>query len=124
MIRPLAYKTITKLCIASAILLLWNRFVESVVSMGDLLFIVAVFFLLLCWFRYLRMDGFSIHHLLEEKEKKTKKVHVQRDIVDFVDEKIVSFQELEEDERDVVVLLSYGICALMFGIISLLWMVL
>ncbi len=127
MIRPLIYKTITKCSIVLVISLLWDNFINTAKIMSlteDVFFIVGLIFVLFSWFQYLRLDGFTIHHLLEEKEKKPIKKHWKKDIVDFVDEKIVSFDELDDDERVVVVLFSNLISGLIFVVISLVALVL
>lgn len=51
----------------------------------------------------------TIHHLLEEFKgmgKRQKKIHSTRSIIDYADEKIVSFEELEPEERTYCSLLS------------------
>ena len=127
MIRPLVYKTVTKCSIVLVICLLWNRFINTSKTMSmteDVFFIVGMIFALFSWFQYLRLDGFSVHHLLEEKEKTPTKKHVKKDIVDFVDEKIISFHELDDDERVVVVMFSNLISGLIFVMISLVALIL
>ena len=57
--------------------------------------------------------------VLIKKRKRKEKKHVKKDIADFVDEKIVSFDELEEEEKVVVNLLSNFISGLIFVLISL-----
>ena len=75
----------------------------------------GIFFLALAWFQYLRLDGPRFHHLLEEKkEKKKKKQHFTKDIVDFADEKIISFSELSDEERVVCRFLGDLLCAALF----------
>ena len=51
--------------------------------------------------RSVALDGLTIHHLLEEFKgiKPQKKFHATRSIMDYADEKIVSFEELEPEER-------------------------
>ena len=127
MIRPLVYKTVTKCSIVLVISLLWDRFINTSKAMSmveDVFFIVGLIFLLFSWFQYLRLDGFTIHHLLEEKEKKPRKKHVKKDIIDFVDEKIVFFDELDDEERVVVVLFSNLISGFIFVVISLIALIL
>ena len=56
-----------------------------------------------------RLDGVTIHHLLEEFKdmgKRKKKFHSTRSIVDYADEKITSFEELEPEERTYCSMLS------------------
>ena len=98
--------------------LLWDRFInrEQYYSLVEFAFFVAgAFFLALAWFQYLRLDGARIHHLMEEKqEKKKKKQHFTKDIVDFADEKVISFSELSDEERIVCRFLGDLLCAVLF----------
>lgn len=123
MIRPMIYQSVTKIVIALVLALLWNRFfnpygIYSIVK--DCFFVVGLFFFMLAWFQYLRLDGMRIHHLLEgHKKKKRKKIHITKDIADFADEKIISFDELEDDEKIVCRFLGDLGCGFLFLIPSL-----
>ena len=126
MIRPTVYQCVTKISIALALALLWNRFinVEGVFSMVRDAFLVAgVFFFMLAWFQYLRMDGLKMSRVSDEEKKKKKKRHISKDIVDYADEKIISFSELEDDERMVCRLISDVVCGLLFLIPALVTLV-
>lgn len=118
MIRPMLYQCATKISIALVLCLLWDRFINrdqyySLVEFA--FFVVGIFFLALAWFQYLRLDGLRFHHLLEEKkEKKKKKQHFTKDIIDFADEKIISFSELSDEERVVCRFLGDLLCAALF----------
>ena len=118
MIRPMLYQCATKVSIALVLCLLWDRFInrEQYYSLVEFAFFVAgTFFLALAWFQYLRLDGARIHHLMEEKqEKKKKKQHFTKDIVDFADEKVISFSELSDEERIVCRFLGDLLCAVLF----------
>lgn len=118
MIRPMLYQCATKISIALVLCLLWDKFInrEQYYSLVEFAFFVAgIFFLALAWFQYLRLDGPRFHHLLEEKrEKKKKKQHFTKDIVDFADEKIISFSELSDEERVVCRFLGDLLCAALF----------
>lgn len=118
MIRPMLYQCATKVSIALVLCLLWDRFInrEQYYSLVEFAFFVAgAFFLALAWFQYLRLDGARIHHLMEEKqEKKKKKQHFTKDIVDFADEKVISFSELSDEERIVCRFLGDLLCAVLF----------
>lgn len=118
MIRPMLYQCSTKVSIALVLCLLWDRFInrEQYYSLVEFAFFVAgAFFLALAWFQYLRLDGARIHHLMEEKqEKKKKKQHFTKDIVDFADEKVISFSELSDEERIVCRFLGDLLCAVLF----------
>lgn len=120
MIRPLIYHCTTKLTVSLALCLVWNRWFNQKHHYGlveSAFFVAAVLFFMLAWFQYLRLDGVSIS--LPRKKKEGKKKHITRDIVDFADEKIISFAELEEDERTVCRLLGNLICGACYLIPSL-----
>ena len=73
------------------------------------------------WVDYLRLDGVTIHHLAEEFKDmgKKKKRHATKSIVDYADERIVSFEELEPEERIFCSLLSNLVLGLPLVVISL-----
>ena len=120
MIRPMIYQCGTKISIAVVLCLLWNRFIniwKYYTMLESAFFVVALFFFLFAWFQYLRLDGIRPGHLFGRAKKKKKK-HVTKSIVDFADEKIISFSELEDDEKIVVRLIGDLICGLLFLVIS------
>lgn len=118
MLHPMVYQSATKLSVALALCLVWDRFLNQhqVSMVENAFFVAAAFFFMLAWFQYLRLDGMTIHHLYEErkKPKKKKKVHFTKDIVDFADEKIIPFAELEPEERTVCRLLGDLACGVIF----------
>ena len=121
MIRPMLYQCATKISIALVLSLLWNRFINregyfNVVR--DAFLVVGIFFLLLAWIQYLRMDGVRVTRVSDESKKK-KKRHVTKDIVDYADEKIISFGELDDDEQLVCRLVGDVLCGLLFLIPAL-----
>ena len=88
MFHPILYKTVTRTSIVAVLMLLWQRYVSD----GT--------------FTIWEAPGF---HLLEEFKgmgKRQKKIHSTRSIIDYADEKIVSFEELEPEERSYCSLLS------------------
>lgn len=104
MFRPILYKTVTRTSIVAVLMLLWDRYVsDGHFSMWEAPgLLCGVVLLGWAWIDYLRLDGVSIHHLLEELKEMgqpKKKYHPTRSIVDFADEKIISFEELEPEER-------------------------
>lgn len=122
MIRPIIYKTVTKVSIALTVVLLWNYWVNSnafmPMSLGDGFFIVGLMVTLFSWFNYLKLDGIRVNMSGYQKERKKKK-HKIYDIIDFADEKIVSFDELESDEQEACKLASSLITGILFLFISL-----
>ena len=85
--------------------------------------LLGVVLLAWAWVNYLRLDGVTIHHLGEEFKDmgKKKKFHSTKSIVDFADERIVSFEELEPEERTYCSMLSnliLGGALLIIGLIA------
>lgn len=121
MIRPTIYQCATKLSVALVLALLWNRFINVnnvFFVVRDAFLVVGIFFFMLAWFRYLQLDGMKISKATEQ-DKKKKKRHITKDIVDFADEKIISFAELDDEERIVCRLIGNMVCGLLFLIPSL-----
>lgn len=111
MFHPILYKTVTRTSIVAVLMLLWQRYVsDGTFTIWEAPgFLCGVVLLIWAWVDYLRLDGVTIHHLLEEFKgmgKRQKKVHSTRSIIDYADEKIVSFEELEPEERTYCSLLS------------------
>lgn len=116
MLRPIVYKCFTKLSIGLALALLWDRFInvdKIYYLVRDAFFVVGVSFWACVWFQYLRMDGVSIDRL-SKSDKKERKRFRTKDIADFVDEKIVSYDELEKDEQAVCRIMSNFACGCIF----------
>ncbi len=121
MMKPIIYKSITKTSIALAAVLLWNEWInkEGFKSLGNGFFTVGLMVMLLSWFSYLKLDGIRLPQQPEKQEKKKK----QRmyDIIDFVDEKVISFDDLERDEQEVCKLSSSLITGVLFLVVSLVY---
>lgn len=121
MVRPLIYQCVAKCAIAFVIALLWKRWInrsEAFSIIEDAFFVIGIIFILLSWFQYLSLDGIHLPHLLGGPKKKPKR-RGTRDIVDFADEKIIAFSELESEERTVVRLFSDIIAGVIFLIPAL-----
>lgn len=121
MVRPIIYKIATKSSIVLVLALLWDRFVNISDRMSlrkDVFFIIGLIWMLFAWFQYLKLDGYTVQYVFRDKRERKEKKHIQKDIVDFVDEKIISFEELEEDEKVLVNLLSNVITGLIYVLIS------
>ena len=126
MLRPTIYQCVTKGSIALAIALLWGKFINTdgiYHIVRDAFFVAGIFFFACVWFQYLRIDGLRIDHAPKAEKKKEKKGFLSKDIVDFADEKIVSFAELEDDEQIVCRMLSNAICGCIFFIPALISLV-
>ena len=104
MFRPILYKSVTRVSVVAVLMLLWDRYVsDGTFTMWQApALLLGVVLLMWAWVNYLRLDGVTIHHLGEEFKDmgKKKKFHSTKSIVDFADERIVSFEELEPEVRD------------------------
>lgn len=128
MLRPIIYKAVTRFSIGLCVALLWDRFVnvQKYYSMTEsCFFVVGLYLLLMAWLCYLRLDGVNPHFdVLFRKMPHNRKRHRSRDIVDFVDEKIVAFDELGDEEQIVATLgsnLLAGLCFLVLSLLALLF---
>lgn len=119
MIRPIIYKTATKVSIALTVVMLWNLWIntKSFMSLSDGFFVVGLTVTFLSWFSFLKLDGLSVNMNGNHKEKKKK--HRMNDIIDYADEKIISFDELQTDEQEACKLASSLITGVSFLIVSL-----
>ncbi len=127
MVRPILYQCVTRCAVALAAVLVWDRFVpSSLLAVRDGCLAAAVILLMMAWFVYLKLDGMMVHHLLEDRRKKKKKSkrRVGGDIADYVDEHIVSFDELEEGEQTACRLAADLLAAALFLTASLIAMAL
>lgn len=107
MLHPTVYRTVTKASVSLTLSLLWDRFFNRSggVRIDYPFTIFGLIFVILGWFSYLSLDGIRFHHLLERLGQKTK-VRGSRDIVDYADEKIISFDELDHEEQAACKLVS------------------
>lgn len=123
MARPIISKTLTHFISALTIALLWDRFVNK----AGLLSIkthaytsLGIFFIALAWLNYLRLDGIKLPRLqLVKSDKKKQPTRSYSDIADYVDQEVVSFAELDEDERDICCLCANIICSILFIVFAL-----
>ena len=103
MFRPVLYKVVTRVSVVAVLMLLWDRYVsDGTFTMWQApALLLGVVLLAWAWVNYLRLDGVTIHHLGEQFKDmgRQKKLHATRSIVDYADEHIVSFEELEPEER-------------------------
>lgn len=103
MVRPIVYKSFTRFSAGLVLALLWDRYIntDAFLSVWEhACFILGAFLFGMAWFHYLRLDGMRIHYPGEtDPQSRKQSNHPRRDIVDFVDEKIISFDELEYEEQ-------------------------
>ena len=78
----------------------------------------------LAWMAYLRLDGVRVRYLTEEEkrqrsERKKKRKRLTGDIMDYADEHIVPFDELDEEQQMLCTLLSNLLSGTVYFIPSL-----
>lgn len=122
LIRPTVYQAFTRFMFALAISLLWDHFVNSgqrPMRLYAFLFF-GIFFGAACWLAYLRMDHVKLPKLaMLRLNLKKKPARTYGDMIDYVDEEIVSFDELEDDEKDLCLFFANLICCILFLLGSL-----
>ena len=101
--------TVVRTLIALVLALLWDRFLNAdrLRSLDMATGTFGLILLALAWFSYLGMDGVDgLSKILrffrrEKRKKKGTKRSAGGDLADYVDEDVVSFDELEDEEKRV-----------------------
>ena len=123
MIRPTVYKAFARFVYSLLISLLWNRFVNGgFYPLSHAFLFFAVAFAILAWVGYLRLDGVRMPHLTDWMTSSLPHKKPERsygDIADYIDENVVSFDELEDEEKTVCKLLANIACAVVYVLLSL-----
>lgn len=119
MIRPIIYKCVNKCAIALLIVLLWDRYVSrgALSAVRDGGFAAGLVFFALAFVSYLRLDGVKIAR--PPKEPRKIRRPGSRDMIDFVDEHIVTLDELDDEQQLACVLASNLFSGLVFLIPAL-----
>lgn len=121
MIRPIIYKASARFAYLLAAVLIWDRFINAGRQPAGLSLAFALVgfgFLLMAWMAYLRTDGFSIPRLKARHKKKKKADVLFGDMIDYVDEPITEYADLDEDEQNIVLMLADAICAVIYLVLS------
>lgn len=122
MLRPLIYMTASRFMTALIFLLVIIRFLKNGPTPAMAAGFLAALFALFAYLVYLRMDGLRIPRMKHFKTKKKKEPVVtaisMNDHID--DEAPVSFDELEEDERDFISFVSSAVNFAIFTALSFL----
>ena len=107
--QPIIVLTVVRTLIALVLALLWDRFLNAdrLRSLDMATGTFGLILLALAWFSYLGMDGVDgLSKILrffrrEKRKKKGTKRSAGGDLADYVDEDVVSFDELEDEEKSV-----------------------
>jgi hypothetical protein len=112
----------TRIILALTAALLLGEFTKTATAlpMRAYAFIfLGIFFLACGWMAYLRLDGIKLPTFdkrLFEWKRKPKRTY--GDMIDRVDESVISFDELEDDEKDFCRLAADIVCGVVFAALS------
>ena len=109
MIRPLIYKVFTRGVLALFAAELVHFFAPETWPLSrfsNLALILAVLFLIGAVIAWLRLDGMNIPQFKLPRMKRKDPAFLTGDIADHIDDDIVKFDDLDEEEQDVCVLLT------------------
>ena len=117
MLRPLVYMTVQRLMLAGILCLGIHRFVKNGPQPNLIAGFLTILFALFAYLVYLRMDGIRLPRMKPIKVKKDPMRNFG-DVPDHVDDDPqVTFDDLEDDEKD--------LCSLLANVINLaIWLVL
>lgn len=121
LVTPVVHKTFTRVIIALTASLLWSELISKGMApmrMYAFLFF-GVLFAVAAWFSYLRLDDVKVPQFDKTlfDWKKTPK-RSMGDMIDYVDERPAPYEELEPDEQTLCLLISNGICCVLFTVLS------
>lgn len=118
MIRPTVYKAFTRSVLTLLGVLLWNHYLQPRtphITLGWAFTVVGFLFFLCAYLIRLRLDGVQIPRMKPLKKPRRDPYRSYGDMIDYLDEPVISFDELDQREQDVCSLLANLIC----GILSL-----
>ena len=125
MTRPLIYMTFTRFILALFIALMADFLLAPNAgrSLKETVFLLAAaLFFVLAWIAWLRLDGIRLPKfmMLRLNPRKKPANMLYGDMIDYVDEHPPeTFEELEDDEKDVCILAADTVCFVLFLIIAL-----
>lgn len=122
LLRPVLYKCIPRVGLGVALSLLWDNLfnlnqLRSVWEYPVLCWGICL--LAMAWVEYLRLDGMTFHHLMEEVPKRKKKNHWTKQMIDYVEEELEDTIELTDDQIKLVRLIADVLIGLAFLIPAL-----
>ncbi|MBQ8094172.1 MAG: hypothetical protein IJ242_11430 [Clostridia bacterium] len=124
MIRPIIYQVFTRYLILLCFSLLWDFFLNNSTlrrPVSTAFLLCASFLVIMAWLAYLRLDGVSVPKFDRRlfRRKKTPE-RAYGDLIDYTDEDIPTFDDLDDEEKDRCLFLSNLITAALFVITSFL----
>ncbi len=113
MIKPILYKIAVRLAAAGVLSFIWYRFIntsEQLHVVTHLFPVVGAVFFGLGWISYLHLDKFGGWGKLKKRKRKKNSAQMW----DHVDTEVVSFSELQPEERILCNLAANAVCCLLF----------
>lgn len=110
-------KTFPRAVIGLLVCFFWNRFLNSAGRLNvysHAFMAVGLIFAALSWLNYLRLDGVNAPKFFKKKLFQKPPKRKMGDMIDFVDEKVTSFEELDEDEGTAATFVANIIAAVLF----------
>ena len=122
MIRPLIYKFFTRSVLTVFAVLVVDHFVPKVsprFTKANLFLFAALLWLVGAWISYLRLHGFRFPRFDIQRLRRKDPLRSFGDIADHIDDPIVTYEDLDDQEKDVCTLLcDLAMCPL-FALVSL-----
>ena len=122
LLRPAIYAFSVRFLAALAVILVVNYLVGKNTPrfLGLAFLLLALLFVALAWIAYLRMDGVTLPKPLMTRVNLRKKPKRQYgDMIDYIDEKPgPTFEELEDHEKDLCLLLADAACCVIYLVLS------
>ena len=103
LLRPMIYMATNRFLIALILLLLANLLLSGAHIKMYAALLLGVCFVLLAWIAWLRLDGVRLPKLMMKRVNIRKKpVRSYGDMIDYIDEQPVTFDDLDDAEKDVL----------------------
>lgn len=116
MIRPIIYKSCSRFMYLLTVALLWDRFINrSAIGLSTMMLLIFFGFLAAAWVAHLRMDGYHLPKLPAKVFRLKQRPDITYgDMIDHVDEQIINFQDLEDEDQDACLVVADTVCAIFF----------
>ena len=127
MVRPLIYMTFTRFILALTAALLADYFLRAGAGQhmkATVFLFMGIFFAILAWIAYLRLDGIQLPKpMMLRLNLRKKPTRLYGDMIDYVDEEPqpITFEELNDGEKDLCLLGADVVCCVVFVVLSALF---
>ena len=118
MTRPTVHQAFTRFIYSLLLSFLWDKFISDPLQSKAYVFLFfGAVFAILAWVSYLKLDGVRMPHFsdwLSSSLPHKKPERSYGDMSDYVDEDVVSYSELESDEKNICRLIANAACAVVY----------